>query len=81
MPLACDTIGLADKANKIVTRFVRVGIRTRMTDIARATHFLGRNAQETDRRPLRTPYRSISITYTIDEVLVCGATFTLELVD
>jgi hypothetical protein len=61
MPLACDTNGLADKAHKRVARFVRVGIRTRMTDFTRAIRFPGRSAREPDMRSLRTPYRPISI--------------------
>lgn len=61
MPLACDTTGLADKAHKSVSRFVRVGIRTRMTEFAKAIHFPGRNTREPDMRTLCTPYRSITI--------------------
>lgn len=61
MSFARDTSGFADKADKRIARIVRVGIRTRMTDITRPIHFPGRNAGESYMRPLCTPYRSISI--------------------
>lgn len=61
MSFTRETNGLADKAHKSVARFVRVGIRARMTDITRPVHLPSRNARETDMRSLCTPYRPITI--------------------